>query len=84
MKRILVLLILGSMVLMASIPTSAHATRGAALLTAPQALALPASAWPADTVMEEGRVITAADVHRTALAELADRFAIICRAAEIH
>jgi nicotinamidase-related amidase len=29
-------------------------------------------------------VITAADVHRTALAELADRFAIICRAAEIH
>ncbi|MFO1147742.1 MAG: cysteine hydrolase family protein [Alsobacter sp.] len=28
-------------------------------------------------------VIAAADVHRTALAELADRFAIVCRAADI-
>jgi nicotinamidase-related amidase len=29
-------------------------------------------------------VVSAADVHRTALAGLADRFAIVCRAADIH
>jgi hypothetical protein len=41
-------------------PAWAHATQRNASLTNPQVLALPVSAWPPDTVMEEGRVIDAA------------------------
>jgi hypothetical protein len=60
-KRNLLLLILGYFLVVAGLPTSVHATRSDASLTDPQGLALPASAWPADTVMEEAQVINAAD-----------------------
>jgi hypothetical protein len=59
-KRTAIIPALVAYVLVIGVHSTAHATRGNASLTNPQVLALPASAWPPNTVMEDSRAIDAA------------------------
>jgi hypothetical protein len=60
MRQTVIILIFILSAVMGGIPASVQATGRIAALTNPQVLALPSTAWPAGTVMEEGRVIDAA------------------------